>query len=393
MDLSSMHANLQAGKYADRPAFREDFKLIISNAILYNVSGPVVDQAHRLESIFEKAWNRVEATMRALGGSSVPKAHKAVAPPPPDVYEEAWQEPEQPPYEFAIPALPTPTISFKMSSSEYDFPPPPSPAPAPHPPTPSSDPVKPQGFKITLGGSSVSAAPPPPPPPAPTPVALPKIKKIKTVKTTSFSDSLSYAEPAYEPPYEEPPYVPPAEYPYDHDHAGSSVKAEPSYELPVYVAPHADDVYNAYDDGGYVPPPPSPPPKVKKEKHHSKDKEKKEKKHKDKGKEREREREREVVYEEPFVPEVVAAPVAPVVHYPGRPEVLDSQELPHPSRWLKGSDPVDVKKAKSVLSKMKAMREAFFFQQPVDPTGGLDELVPPPSLLSSSHRVLTRFRM
>jgi cytochrome c556 len=43
----------------------------------------------------------------------------------------------------------------------------------------------------------------------------------------------------------------------------------------------------------------------------------------------------------------------------------------HPTRWQKGEDPIDVKKAKMVISKVSAIREAFFFLLPVEPIGPL----------------------
>ena len=54
MDISTLTAKLPAGQYSDRYAFREDFKLIISNARLYNRAGIVVEQADKLDAFFDK---------------------------------------------------------------------------------------------------------------------------------------------------------------------------------------------------------------------------------------------------------------------------------------------------------------------------------------------------
>ncbi len=55
MDLSTMGAKLEAGKYKDRFTFQADFRLMISNAKLYNTAGSYVhNEAIALEIFFEK---------------------------------------------------------------------------------------------------------------------------------------------------------------------------------------------------------------------------------------------------------------------------------------------------------------------------------------------------
>ncbi|PPQ63820.1 hypothetical protein CVT24_009770, partial [Panaeolus cyanescens] len=55
MDLSTMGAKLDEGMYKDRFAFQADFRLMISNAKLYNVAGSFVhNEAIALETFFEK---------------------------------------------------------------------------------------------------------------------------------------------------------------------------------------------------------------------------------------------------------------------------------------------------------------------------------------------------
>ncbi|KZT08630.1 uncharacterized protein LAESUDRAFT_45791 [Laetiporus sulphureus 93-53] len=66
MDLSTMSAKLEQGKYRDRFAFEEDFRLVISNAKLYNLPGSFVhNEALGLESFFDKQWVRINKTLEA----------------------------------------------------------------------------------------------------------------------------------------------------------------------------------------------------------------------------------------------------------------------------------------------------------------------------------------
>lgn len=55
MDLSTMGAKLEEGMYKDRFAFQSDFRLMVSNAKLYNTPGSFVhNEAIALEIFFEK---------------------------------------------------------------------------------------------------------------------------------------------------------------------------------------------------------------------------------------------------------------------------------------------------------------------------------------------------
>ncbi|KAF7302593.1 Transcription initiation factor TFIID subunit 2 [Mycena chlorophos] len=66
MDLSTMQQKLEQGQYADRFAFREDFRLMMKNAKLYN---PVATYAHNetlaLETHFEKQWTIINKTLES----------------------------------------------------------------------------------------------------------------------------------------------------------------------------------------------------------------------------------------------------------------------------------------------------------------------------------------
>lgn len=55
MDLSSMGAKLEAGSYADRFAFENDFRLMIRNAQLYN---PPKTYAYTESAALEEFFNK-----------------------------------------------------------------------------------------------------------------------------------------------------------------------------------------------------------------------------------------------------------------------------------------------------------------------------------------------
>ena len=332
MDISTLTAKLPAGQYSDRYAFREDFKLIISNARLYNRAGIVVEQADKLDAFFDKQWERVEATLRKMDTSGTPHSAEAASLPP-ITFSRPASPPAQtsylpppapyvpPPDPYVPPPAPTytPVPAFTASPAPTPaaapapaFVCPPSPLPAPilapsepvastskgvtfklkpmapydsptPPPPPSADPVKPKGFKITLGGSSLSQASPPPP------VVKPP-KAPKPPRIASFSDDAEYGR------------IP------------SSVSKPKDVSLKV---------------------------KTKK------------------GKEK-----APISYAEE--PEFLPLPTPPLA-----PEIVDLPPLPPPSKWVNYSDTLDEKKAKSVLKKMWELRESFFFQYPVEAVGAL----------------------
>ncbi|GAA5913888.1 hypothetical protein JCM5296_004171 [Sporobolomyces johnsonii] len=351
MDLGTMNAKVSAGVYPDRYAFRDDFKLIISNAKLYNgAESPIGGLADDLNAMFEKQWERVEATLRAIesGGGGhpqpapkppkPPKAPRMVMPPPPPppapYFDPNLPPPPPPPAPAPAPPAPapapTPSLTFKLKPpGPPPPPPPPAPAPAPAPayapappppPAPAPAPVysppvpqqppKPSGFKITLGGSSLSASTTPHVSPA-----------TKPPKTTSYSPDVQYGSPA-----------------------------------PAFLA----GTDGAAAGGAF---PPQPPKKKKKDKDRERDREK-EKKPKPKPD-----------YTEPdeldpaLDPDALIPLPATTYQYqvPGRPAILDEPMPPVPTRWQNPEAPVDVKKAHGVLAKVRGMREAFFFNQPVDP--------------------------
>ncbi|KWU43351.1 hypothetical protein RHOSPDRAFT_11631, partial [Rhodotorula sp. JG-1b] len=301
MDIGTMSAKLNAGVYPDRYAFRDDFKLIVSNAKLYNgPHSPIGELANDLDQIFEKHWDRVEATLRQISGyssyngtaaapapapaavaapsypppSAPPKPPRQVPPPPPPLYKDA--NPPAPPA-AEKPAPSKPVISFKLKTSTS------APAPAP--------------------------APPPPPPPPPLPAV--------DVAAAASSAAL----PSLPPPSALPPKP----------SSAVTDKKKPNYAEP-------DDL-----DFGDA---------------------------------------------EETIP-VAAVPSAFAV--PHRPAVLDTPRPPYPTKWVDPDAPVDVAKARAVLSKVRAIREAFFFQYPVEAVGPLatyyDEIEHPMDLETLSNRI------
>lgn len=310
-----MHQKLLAGQYPDRYAFRDDFKLIVSNARLYNISGMVVDQAEKLDGIFNKQWERIQATLRKMepaGRKAAPEATIARPPPPPFFETEVKTAPYIAPYIAPTPVHVTSApkgISFKIK--------PPQPvALLPPPPAPVDTPAKPKGFKITLGGSFSG----PSPSPAPTQPAVIKIPKAHKPhkKVATFADDLEYGSTA-------PPI----------SHYNES---EVSLKIKTYSS--------------------------------KKGKEKDKGKEKVKEKVKEKEREKFVDYsEDKFVDYVEPPPIAalPIIRH----EIYDMPKLPHPSAIINPRERLDVKKAKGVMAKMALLRESFFFLQPVEAIGAL----------------------
>ncbi|GAA5898524.1 transcription initiation factor TFIID subunit TAF2 [Sporobolomyces salmoneus] len=400
MDLGTMGHKLTAGLYPDRYAFRDDFKLVVSNAKLYNgAQSPIGALANDLDLLFDRQWDRVEATLRALenrGDSSYqsqPPKPRPLPPPPPPAPLPVH---EQPSY---LPPAPTPAPVQPLAAAEYQphQPPakpasnsgftlklkqsvPPSQSPAPPPPLPAALP-------------SYPAMPPPPPPlPASTsqsPAPAPKTGGFKiTLGGSSLSSSTSSAaSPHPLPPHPAPPpQIPqqqysPAQSPYATPQPSFSPHVTPNATPPTYFHDAAPSVYSpaAWASAGGAP--------IVKEKKKKKDKEGKEKKPKPN-------------YAEPsdFDPllddpnQLVPVATQPFAYQaPGRPAILDEPMPPHPTRWQRAEDPVDVKKAKLVISKVSSIREAFFFLLPVEAVGPLatyyDEIPQPMDLRTMTQKL------
>ncbi|PFH52313.1 hypothetical protein AMATHDRAFT_140606 [Amanita thiersii Skay4041] len=183
MDLSTMGAKLEEGMYKDRFTFQADFRLMISNAKLYNAPGTYVhNEAIALETFFEKQWTIINKTLEA--------ADRAHPPPPTGVT----------PQRRVLPPVPKP---FAKPSQNHTFNPqssrkrPPTGAPLATDPTPSTS--RPtiklkvnaqQGLATGSQPSEDSVA-----------TLKPRARKAKT-SDAPFLDAVEAA--ALEPP---PPYV------------------------------------------------------------------------------------------------------------------------------------------------------------------------------------------
>ncbi|GAA5914840.1 hypothetical protein JCM6882_007815 [Rhodosporidiobolus microsporus] len=448
MDLGTMSAKLQAGVYPDRWAFRDDFKLIISNAKLYNgAHSPIGELSNDLDQTFEKNWQRVQATLQQLENAAAmnglpqipeygapaqygapapppphahmpvefqqpklpkaPKPHKHVVPPPPPPLDPAYASPAPP----APAAAPMPSLSIKLGGAPPPPPPPPqqapppaalpalpamppapTPAPAAAPPAPSPamslpplppaptpapaaapsaspapPPPKPSGFKIKLGGASVTNSTPKPAP-----------------KQASFSPEVGYSPAAQAAP----PSQPQSQY-------GSPA---PHGSAPPTPAVNASIDYNPFGSYASATPPLPPVPKPKKKKEYTPSAYSPAL---SQGSWSGGEKPKKVInYAEPTEDEfddladqrvAVAQPIEPAYAVPQRPEILDTPRPPPPSRWCKPEDRLDVGKAKMVLGKVRSIREAFFFQYPVDPVGPMatyyDEIPNPMDLETMAKKL------
>ncbi|KAK7058614.1 hypothetical protein VNI00_002250 [Paramarasmius palmivorus] len=176
MDLSTMGAKLEAGKYKDRFAFQADFKLVVNNARQYNMPGSHVhNEAIAIETFFEKQWTIINKTLEAAE-----KAHAQAAPvmaPPPKLPKIL------PPVPKARFSPPPPHVAQRQASGV---------------PTPSAA-VRPV-IKLKVGGQPSTpqpAARPESSSPAPTKSSTPS-----TAPTKSSSSKLRIKRPK---PPEEPP--------------------------------------------------------------------------------------------------------------------------------------------------------------------------------------------
>ncbi|KAK4058342.1 hypothetical protein OIO90_000500 [Microbotryomycetes sp. JL221] len=361
MDISTMSAKLAAGQYPDRWAFRDDFKLIISNAVAYNMTGPVVDLAKKLEGIFDKQWDRIETTLKAM---EAPGSHEGRPPKPPkqaiDGPSAVEVAPDSEPVNTedglmpepaALPPLPASTQApVNHAFDTYNpFAPPPSSSLPPPPQPPQQQPQH-----------SASASPAPPAQAArestPASTALPEPSPAATPVTSvsSMPLGLSFKIKAPAPP---PPLAPePAS-----SSTGTALEAaesskpssfkitfgassKPNKAPKMSRSSSASSFNNDHDRNGFGGDENNGVTRLtlKKDKPHRK----------------------EINYAEPE-DDFPLPPTAAAV--PAKTEALNGPELPHPSKWIDGEESIDVKKVKAVISKMQGMREAFFFLVPVDP--------------------------
>ncbi|GAA5972288.1 hypothetical protein JCM8115_005958 [Rhodotorula mucilaginosa] len=389
MDIGTMSAKLNAGVYPDRYAFRDDFKLIVSNAKLYNgPHSPIGELANDLDQIFEKHWDRVEATLRQISGYSNYNGTAAAPASAPAV-----------PAAVAAPSYPPPLAPPKPPR-QVPPPPPPLYKDANPPAPPAADkpaPSKPV-ISFKLKTSTSAPAPPPPPPPPPLPAV-----DVAAAASTAALPSLPLPSalppkpsPAAVPPASQPPSTPASPAPVTLTKSATpapAVPARPSFKIKLGGA--------TVSDNSPKPPPKttsfspevsySPAPSAYSNEGSASGGTAKQKK-------REKTDKKKPNYAEPddldFGDAEETIPVAAVPSafaVPHRPAVLDTPRPPYPTKWVDPDASVDVAKARAVLSKVRAIREAFFFQYPVEAVGPLatyyDEIEHPMDLETLSNRI------
>jgi transcription initiation factor TFIID subunit 2 len=174
-----MAHKLDAGMYKDRFAFKDDFKLMISNCYIFNGTESLPGKlAYTFDQYFDKQWERANATLEQLrlragfaGPSSegnfqaAGETNKENGPQPgatpfapeasaPEVFVAPQPPIPQPPQN----AAPRPLLKLKLSSSTSHAPPsqlPPTPLPPPVQ-TPSSEPTKPTDTRQPSVGPSTA---------------------------------------------------------------------------------------------------------------------------------------------------------------------------------------------------------------------------------------------
>lgn len=425
MDLTTMSFKVADGLYTSKDGFRQDLKQIIANAVLYNISGIVVDQARELDAIFEKQWARV---MKTLGDMESQAYHPPPAidyPPPPAAIPAEYRQPPPPahydpiPYEeprpayqepsrSATPSAATPTAStgFKLKFSM------PKPQAAPLPPPPSAQPPMPI--------EPVYYPPPPPPPHIEDHPAEPSSNSVPPTPTSSgFKLKFKIAAPALPTPVDETmaesPAVeaPPAPIsePIIPSRAASPVPVlapvvaapppppPPSYinlvPPPPFVAPPPPAVskpsgfkikFNTSATASTPTLPPAPAQEYKKEKKEKSHKPPKIKtfdedidemftaKPKAKSHSMSASSSSSMAPEKKKVISYVESPSPPPMFetFEKKPVAnMNGGDSPDPSQYFKRSSPINLKKVKAVMKKTVDCPESFFFRDPVEAVGGL----------------------
>ncbi|KZO96454.1 hypothetical protein CALVIDRAFT_514798 [Calocera viscosa TUFC12733] len=106
MDLSTISAKLEEGRYPDRFAFEKDFHLMIQNAHTYNPSGTYAHtEAVKLQEFFDKQWARISKTLDAAHSKEEAALLSAEAPV------------SAPPAEAPVPVVTAPPPSSKKGKA------------------------------------------------------------------------------------------------------------------------------------------------------------------------------------------------------------------------------------------------------------------------------------
>lgn len=152
MDLSTMSHKLSAGLYKDRFAFRDDFKLMISNCYLFNGTESLPGNlAHIFDVYFDKQWERANATLEQLRLKAGFAASTAQ---------------EISPYESTPAGASTALPTQDLAAPVEHFAAPQPPAAPVQPVSVAPRPTFNLKLKLSTSGSSIQPSPPQPTPPA-----------------------------------------------------------------------------------------------------------------------------------------------------------------------------------------------------------------------------------
>ncbi|KAG8853464.1 hypothetical protein FRB91_004856 [Serendipita sp. 411] len=114
MDLATMTSKLKTGQYSNRQDFADDFKLMLSNAFLFNPAGtPPHDDALKVEGLFNKLWKTTD--------DAVEKDNKAKV--------KLSLKPREPGNFVPIRPVPVPQKAKPPPPQQLPLPPPPPPPP------------------------------------------------------------------------------------------------------------------------------------------------------------------------------------------------------------------------------------------------------------------------
>lgn len=352
-----MSHKLNAGLYKDRFAFRDDFKLMISNCYIFNGTESLPGKlAHTFDVYFDKQWERANATLEQLRlRAGVPATEEPLpavnghteapqtVPQQPPAVEEHFVAPQPPAAPVAaappIPAAPRPSFNLKLKLSTSSAPKHVSP-PQPTPPVVEAspaDPTKPSDTRQPSVGPAAS--------PRETP-RLPSVSREMSRGPSMSRDSRSSS-----------PAVPLAV-------AAPAAVSKPKFKFTTKPKPEpVDDEFIAPLPPSRPSPQQSPAPRASVEPVQSKPK----KIRLSIGGHGASSSQSPAPLPTPTPPPVTSAPATNGSH--GRNGSHSEPRPPAQSAAAGGEGhfPVNVKKMSALLKKIISMDESYFFRRPVDP--------------------------
>ncbi|KAG0279219.1 hypothetical protein BGZ95_001952 [Linnemannia exigua] len=155
MDLRTMKANLEGGRYASLQAFEADFRLMMSNCFLFNGVGSFVyTKGQELEEIFDDEWKEV----MEIAGVKTPKGSSSSSSSMPATISMPSSYP--PPQPRVTTSKPAPLLNDANPRSTASAPPPPLPkASKPSTPKPPVPVYTPPSVPLGVPSSSSSGTP------------------------------------------------------------------------------------------------------------------------------------------------------------------------------------------------------------------------------------------